>query len=98
MVHCLIADIQTVANATEPINQCLSRLQVVLVWLQVLNRAAGIYLHLLQGTSEGNLSLVAYVALPDAFHEFSTTLQAVKNGEKLLSFVAINCAFLLTSR
>ena len=63
MVNGLIADIQTVTNAAEPVYQSLSRLQVALVRVQYAYSQFSILVHLLNCTRNWNLSLIAYMCL-----------------------------------
>ena len=69
MVHCLIADIQTVADPAEPIDQGLPLRQIIMIRVQLLGRPQRIPVHALNGAEQRDLGLVADVTFTDRFHE-----------------------------
>ena len=65
MMHCLVADIQTVTDAAQPVHQRLPLRKVALVGIEHAHGLRRVVVHPLDGRAERNLGFVAHMRLPD---------------------------------
>ena len=85
MMHCLIANVQTVSNTAQPVNKSLSRVQVVLPRVQFRNSCQAVSMHLLDGARKWDLCLVDNLCFSDCLLETPICLMENKKSVKQYS-------------